>query len=408
MGYGKGEASRDFGTWPRYSLACRRAVGRLLEAGGSLSAYRSNPNFPDWTGPSKGSWAYRLERLAEDTFHVRHAIAVNSGTMAIMAALKGMNLKPGEIITTPYTFSASTSSILYMGHTPVFADVEPLHYCLDPASVEKMVTAKTRAIMPVDLFGGLADYGRLKRLGFPIIQDACQAVGASKDWLYGDVATWSFNGAKNVPAGEAGMLVTNDDGIAGRARLFISHGENFLQARPRVFQDGDRESVGINGRLNEPTACIAYYGMKEVHGNNARRRVLASELYRLLRHRTELQLMGPDEIYHHALYVYPFRLVFRRNLNRRTFLERLKKLGVEAGGGYITPPLHKYGPLPAARTTLPAVEELSDQSLVLLSQVRPPATKADMRYIATCIEGALDGAVPEKIRKMGFISDTVF
>lgn len=383
-------------------------MDRLLASGGGLSAYRSNPNFPDWTGPSKGSWAYRLERLAEDTFNVRHAIAVNSGTMAIMAALKGMDMEPGEIITTPYTFSASASSILYMGHTPVFADVEPLHYCLDPASVEKLITKKTRAIMPVDLFGGLADYGRLKRLDLPIIQDACQAVGASKKWLYGDVATWSFNGAKNVPAGEAGMLVTNDDGIAGRARLFISHGENFLQARPRLLQDGDRENIGINGRLNEPTACIAYYGMKGVHANNARRRVLASELYRLLRHRTELQLMGPDEIYHHALYVYPFRLVDRTLISRRTFLERLKRMGVEAGGGYITPPLHKYGPLPGARTPLRTVEELSEQSLVLLSQVRPPATKNDMRHIADCIDAALDGVMPKRLKRMGFIAESVF
>ncbi len=373
-----------------------------------MSAYRSNPNFPDWTGPSKGSWAYRLERLAEDTFGVKHAIAVNSGTMALMAALKGMDLEPGEIITTPYTFSASASAILYMGYTPVFADVTSFDYTLDPDSVKKLITQKTRALMPVDLFGGLADYGALKRFGLPILQDACQAVGASKKWLYGNVAAWSFNGAKNVPAGEAGMLVTDNDDIAKRARLFISHGENFLQARPRFLADGDRDNIGINGRLNEPTACIACYGMKEVHANNARRRVLASELYRLLRHRVELQLMGPDEIYHHALYVYPFRLVDRTKIDRRTFLDRLKKLGVEAGGGYITPPLHKYGPLPAARTPLRTVEELSEQSLVLLSQVRPPATKADMRYIATCIEGALDGAVPATVRKMGFISDRVF
>jgi len=384
-------------------------VDRLLAAGGGLSAYRSNPNFPDWTGPSKGSWAYRLERLAEDTFGVKHAIAVNSGTMAIMAAIKGLNLPPGsEIITTPYTFSASAASILYMGHTPVFADVTSRDYTLDPDSIGKVITAKTAALMPVDLFGGLADYGRLKQFDYPIIQDACQAVGASKKWLYGDVATWSFNGAKNVPAGEAGMLVTNRDDIAERARLFISHGENFIQARPRLLADGDRDNIGINGRLNEPTACIAYYGMKEVHANNARRRVLASDLYRLLRYRPELQLMGPDEIYHHALYVYPFRLMDRAKVSRATFLARLKKMGVEAGAGYITPPLHKYGPLPAARIPLRTVEELSEQSLVLLSQVRPPATQNDMRYVAMCIEAALDGWLPAKLRKMGFISDRVF
>ena len=318
-----------------------------------------------------------------------------------MAALKGLDLPKGEIITAPYTFSATAAAIAFMGYVPVFADVTAYDYTLDPASVKRVVTPSTVGIMPVDLFGGLADYGALASLGFPIIQDACQAVGATRKWLYGRVAAWSFNGAKNVPAGEAGMVLTDDPAIAMRARLFISHGENWGR-----WEDGP--SIGINGRLNEPTACIAYYGMLEVEANNGRRRVLAAELWRHLRHRAELQLPGPDALAHHALYVYPFRLVDRTRLSRAMFIKRLKKLGVEVGAGYITPPLHQYDALPKARIKLPYVEELSEQSLCLLSQVRPPATKGDMAYIATCIEAALDGVIPAKLRKMGFVSDSVF
>jgi dTDP-4-amino-4,6-dideoxygalactose transaminase len=378
-------------------------VDRLLAAGGGLSGYRSNPSQP--VGPREGTWAWKLERLAREEFNVRHAIAVNSGTMALMAALKGLDLpdagRGGEIITTPYTFSATAAAIQFMGYRPVFADVSPLTYTLDPDSVRRVASRATVGIMPVDLFGGLADYGDLKRLGYPIIQDACQAVGATRDWLHGRVAAWSFNGAKNVPAGEAGMVLTDDHHIAMRARLFISHGENWGK-----WEDG--ASIGINGRLNEITACVAYYGMKEVKANNARRRVLAGVLWERLLNRSELLLPGPDAIDHHAFYVYPFRLVDRTRVSRAMLIKRLKALGVEVGAGYITPPLHQYEALPKATVKLPVVEELSEQSLCLLSQVRPPATKDDMHYIATCIEAALDGVIPAKLRKMGFISDSVF
>jgi perosamine synthetase len=410
MGYGKGEASRDFGVWPRYSKACRRAVDRLLAAGGGLSAYRSNPVSP--VGPREGSWAWRLERLAETQFRVKHAIAVNSGTMALMAAIEALHLKKGgEIITSPFTFSATASAAIFMGYTPVFADLTRHGYTIDPSSVRDLITPETVAIMPVDLFGGLADYENLSVYDLPIIQDACQAVGATRGWLHGDIATWSFNGAKNVPAGEAGMVLTNEDELAERARFFISHGENFLDnataPRARAVAQGPhgrRPLIGINGRLNEVTACVAYYGMRDVKANNQRRRELADELFRHLKHRSDLDLLTPGEVAHHALYVYPFRVPGERG----TFIARMKKMGVEVGAGYITPPLHWYAALPAARHPMPHVDDLSHHSLCLLSQVRPPATKADMRYIADCIEAALDGHIGPRLRKIGFIAESVF
>ena len=326
--------------------------------------------------------------------------------MALMAAIRSMQLlRGGEIITSPYTFSATPAAILFMGYQPVFADVDRQTFCLDPASIARVVGPDTVALMPVDLFGRLADYDRIRQMfpHLPIIQDACQAVGATKDWLRGKVAVWSLNGGKNIPAGEGGMVLTNDDRAAMRARLFVSHAENFeKQAR----ESGYGKNVGINGRLNEITACVAYHGMLDLPKNNRIRRLLADELWRQLKHRSDIEIPSPGEIQHHALYVYPLRV--KNTIGAKSFVERMKRLGVEVGRGYITPTLDKYAALPAGRVPLDMARVLSEHELCLLSQVRPPATKADMAYLATCIEAALDGVIPKKLRALGFVAESVF
>lgn len=411
MPYSKGEATRDFGTWPRYSAACRRDVDALLRKGGSLSAYRSNPDFP--VGPREGSWAWRLERHAEAMFSARHVIACNSGTMALQAAFHALALpKGGEVITTPYTFSATTAAIVHAGLTPVFADVDEWG-CLDLKSVDLVMRPTfTVAILPVDLFGRVvAD--RFHGLGVPVIEDACQAVGAigaigaSGRLPAGQNATvgaYSFNGAKNVPAGEAGALVTADDGLAHRARLWISHGENFGWSH-----DGDNWgralAVGLNGRINELTACVAYHGLRSVLANNARRRELARVLRRRLSGRTDLAFPDEDG---HALYVYP--IVLAEGVDRAAFVKGMRARGIEVGEGYVRPPLHQY---PAfrqyQRIPLPMVEALSERRLCLLSQVRPPATIEDMRYLADSIAAVLDGRAGRlPRRRVGHVRDSVF
>lgn len=422
MPYSKGEATRDFGMWPRYSAACRRDVDALLRKGGSLSAYRSNPEHP--VGPREGSWAWRLEREAERMFGARHVIACNSGTMALQAALHALAVpRGGEVITTPYTFSATTAAIVHAGLTPVFADVDEWG-CLDLESAKLVANLRTVAILPVDLFGHVAAdrfHGQCRRRlrcfpgpplpldfgGVPVIEDACQAVGAKGKLPAGQngaVGAFSFNGAKNVPAGEAGALVTADDALAHRARLWISHGENFGWSG-----DGDNwgraSTVGLNGRLNELTACVAYHGLRSVLANNARRRELARVLRRSLSGRTDLALPDEDG---HALYVYP--VILAEGVDRAAFVKGMRAGGIEVGEGYIRPPLHQY---PAfrqyQRIPLPMVEALSERRLCLLSQVRPPATIEDMRYLGDSIAAVLDGRAGRlPRRRVGHIRDSVF
>jgi dTDP-4-amino-4,6-dideoxygalactose transaminase len=348
-------------------------MDQLLAKGDSLSAYRSNPAWP--VGPVAGSWAWKFERAAEKALNVRHVIACANGTLALIAALRALDLPPGEIVTTPYTFSATAAAIRFAGHEPVFADVEPETFCLDPESVAGVIGPRTRALLPVDLFGALADYEGLKRFGLPIVEDAAQAVGAGLTACRGEIAMVSFNGGKQLPAGEAGAVATNSHELAERARRFVSHGENFFDV-----------SVGLNARLNEPTALIAWHGLKKLSTRNARRRTLARILVSELRGQAAIRTL-PDPV-GHALYVFP--LVLHASVDRARFAERLKQAGVEVGCGYLTPPISSYPAFKdCRRAPLPVVTELSECSLCLFSQVRPPATEADMRWLANAIREAL-------------------
>ena len=374
--------------WPSYSVSCRKDVDSLLRKGGSLSAYRANPLFPSWTGPAKGSWAERLERDAERRFGVRHAIAVNSGTAALHAALESLRLKPGAVVvTTSYSFSATSSAILLAGYTPRYADVDPYSFNITPETVKKVFTKDVKAILPVSLFGGLSDVHGLKQFGVPVVEDACQAVGARDQYGYSgthaDVGCYSFNGGKQVPAGEAGMVVTNDDAKAERIRLFSNHRENFYS-----------KEVSGNGRMNELTACVAYHGLLDLDDRNQRRRDLANKVFTDFLGMVTLDMakeFGEFSIprkfgENHALYVCPVKV----KRNRGLFIKRMAKRGIPVGAGYIQPVLSRY---PAfrkyARGPLPVVEELSSKTLCVLSTLTPDRPLSYAKKVAEAMRESL-------------------
>ena len=369
-------------TWPSYSPTTRRAVEVLLRKGGSLSAYRANPLFPSWTGPLEGSYAYKLEREAERKFGVKHAIAVNSGTAALHAALASLSLKPGEeVVTSPYTFSATASAILLSGGTPVFADVDPYSFCITKETVKRVITRKTKAILPVHLFGGLADVRSLRTFGLPVIEDACQAVGARSSDGYsgttGFAGAYSFNGGKNVPAGEAGMLVTNEDKVAESARLFMNHGENF-----------GKKEIGVNYRIQEVVACIAYHGLLELDARNQRRRDLVKELVLNTNASWPIRLYSTS-LEEHVYYVLPLVLQSTK-VDRDTFVRRMKKRGIYASGGYLTPPLHHFKAFKQyARGPLPVVEELSFKTLCLINDLTPDKPLSYAAKVAKAMKESL-------------------
>jgi perosamine synthetase len=377
-------------TWPNYSKACREDVDTLLRTAKSLTGYRSNKLWG--LPPCDWSWAHKFERELEKRLQAKHAVAVNSGTMALEAALHALDLPPGsDIVTSPYTFSATPASILLSGHRPVFADVDPYSYCITPESVAKVITRKTRAIMPVDLFGGVADYKGFAKFGLPIISDHCQAVGAKVDgkYTFGDITACSGNGGKNLPMGEGGFCLTDDKMLAERMRLFISHGENF-----------DAPVVGRNGRLPELTAIVAYHGLLELEERNERRRQLVDTIYGSWMGKGDAKFIvapyhsdripwGRHENPKRAEHVYYVVPALIRGMDREKFIQRMKRKGMACSGQY-TRPLHtfpalrKYAPKP-----MPVVEELAYKTLCLISDLTPDKPLSYAKKVAQAMKESL-------------------
>jgi dTDP-4-amino-4,6-dideoxygalactose transaminase len=214
-----------------------------------------------------------FEREIASYLGVRHAVGVSSCTDALTIALSALGVGPGdEVITTPYTFFATTGAILRVGAKPVFADIEREGFNLDPLCVARAITPRTRAILPVHLFGQAADMNALKALAerhsLHLIEDAAQALGATLDGqrlgAIGDFGCFSFFPTKNLGAfGDGGLLTTNDDTRAERARSLRSHGFGAKHHSQRL---------GGNFRLDALQAAILRVKLPHLEGFNARRR----------------------------------------------------------------------------------------------------------------------------------------
>jgi dTDP-4-amino-4,6-dideoxygalactose transaminase len=324
-----------------------------------------------------------LEREVEKRFGIKHAVACSSGTGALQAAIAATLAKrgitSGEIIVSPYTFSASAAAILHAGYTPVFADVDPHTFCITPETVQAVLTKRTVAVVPVSIFGGMADVEGIKKLGFPVIEDAAQAVGARNKKGYSgalaDAAMYSMNGGKNVPGGELGIAVTQNDEIANRMRLVMNHGENF----------GSYE-VGYNFRPPEPIACIGYHGLIELEKRNTRRQELAADFYHAIRYyKDEPRIVRKDHVY----YVTP--LVVHK-MKREELIFKAKRVGVTLGAGYIQPPIYFYNAFKKyMRRQLYTVNELSVSSLSLIYDFTPDKHRSYGKEVGMKIRKILYG-----------------
>ncbi len=195
---------------------------------------------------------------------VKHAIAVNSGTAALHIAIASLDIGPGdEVIVPPYTFIATASSILHNNAIPIFADINNKTYTLDPESVKKNLTDKTKAIIPVHLAGITADMKPLMEIAkendIYIIEDACQSHGAKyngkKVGSIGDVGTFSFYPSKNMTTGEGGIITTNNDRLAEQCRLVRHHGESSWYVYNRL---------GWNYRMTEIQGAIGRVQLKKL------------------------------------------------------------------------------------------------------------------------------------------------
>ncbi|HMO96932.1 MAG TPA: DegT/DnrJ/EryC1/StrS family aminotransferase, partial [Tepidiformaceae bacterium] len=231
---------------------------------------------------AKGSRTEAFERAFAEYVGAKHAIGVNSGTAALIVALQAHGVGPGdEVITTPFSFIATATSIIACGATPVFVDIDPFDLNLDPDQVEAAITDNTKAVMPVHLFGHPARTIELLEIcddnGLALVEDAAQAHGAEhQGQRVGTFGTgcFSFYPTKNMTTGEVGIITTNDDEVARLCRIIRSHGQE---------QRYKHDYFGLNWRMQDLNAAIGLVQMDYIEDWNEARIANAEKLASLIR-----------------------------------------------------------------------------------------------------------------------------
>jgi perosamine synthetase len=307
------------------------AAAKAVVESGVLSQYLGCWD-PDFLGGPK---VREFESLCRDRFGVKHAVTVNSWTSGLIAAVGAIGIEPGdEVIVTPWTMCASATAILHWNALPVFADIEPDTFCLDPASVEARITPHTKAILAVDIFGQSADMDALldcaKRHGLKVISDTAQAPGVyykgRRAGTLAHVGGYSLNYHKHIHTGEGGILVTDDDEIANRAQLIRNHAEAVVGDKG----DGDLTNmIGYNFRLGEIESAIGVEQLRKLERLVADRQRVAERLSAGLRELPGLRTPVVRPGCTHAYYMYPMILdVEELGVSRGRIFDALAAEGV--------------------------------------------------------------------------------
>ncbi len=293
-----------------------------------------------------------FEREAAAYLGVPRTIGVANGTDALVLALDALAIGPGdEVICPSFTFYATAESIARRGATPVFADIDPATLNLDPEDVAAKVTDRTRALMPVHLFGRVMPLGELAKLELPIVEDAAQAFGAEGVATTGVTSTFSFFPTKNLFAlGDGGLVAATDEELADRIELLRFHGSR---------QKTEFEAVGYNSRLDELQAAVLRLFLGELDGWNRARREAAARYEELgLGELCELPVDEPGHVYH--MYVV-------RSPERDRFHQALAAAEIGHASYYVTPlhlqPALRY--LGQKEGSLPETERAAAENLAL-------------------------------------------
>ena len=303
----------------------------------------------DWltTGPKVADF----EEAIADYVDARHAVSFSSGTAALHAAVLAAGLKPGdEAITTPLTFCATANAVLYGGGTPVFADVRDETLTIDPEEVERRITPRTKALLPVDYAGHPADLDALLALAdrheLIVIEDAAHALGAKyRSRMVGSIShmsVFSFHAVKHLTTGEGGMVTTNNGEFVQRLREVRNHGID-SDARARQA-DGqwhyEMTTLGFNYRLTDIACALGLAQLPRLPANLARRRTIAARYEKALATVSSLALPIVAADVTSAWHLYPVRV--DASIDRAEVFDALRAEGLGVNVHYIPVHLHPY------------------------------------------------------------------
>ncbi|MGZ5031482.1 MAG: DegT/DnrJ/EryC1/StrS family aminotransferase [Methylobacter sp.] len=324
-----------------------------------------------------------FEKEAADYLGVKHAIAVASGTDALHLALIAQGIGAGdEVITTAFTFIATAEAIKYVGAVPVFVDIDPKTFNISPEAIEKAITPKTKAVMPVHLFGQPADMTAIKQLcdqhNLKLIEDCCQSFGATingkQTGAIGHAAGFSFFPSKNLGAfGDGGLVVTNSDDTAKQLKMLHNHGSDI-----RYYHD----VIGYNSRLDEMQAVILRAKLKRIDQYNEGRRHVGRLYSELM---ADLPLITPfeDGLGEHVFHQYTL-LCDRRDEVMKALQEKQIACAV-----YYPVPLHRQNVFKEeySSVSLPVTESVAANCFSL--PICPFLTDDSVREIVSVIRGVL-------------------
>jgi len=332
------------------------------------------------TRVTSGSMVGRFERAFAKFVKAKHAVAVNSGTAALHSALLTIGVKAGDEVVLPsFTFISTAEAVALTGAKPVFVDINPQTYNVNPQKIEEAITQKTKAIMPVDLYGLSAQMDTIKEIAekhnLKTIEDAAQAQGATyrgnSPGYFADMACWSFYASKNMTTGEGGMITTNNEEWADTLRCIRSHGEK---------EEYVSSMLGHNYRMPEIEAAIGIVQLKKLPTFVEKRRKNAQLLTERLSEADRLRLPTEPRGYEHSWYLYTVRLRDGDKTERDEVVKGLRNAGIGATVYYHAPihlmPYYRQ----FIRGRLPETEKASEQVFSL--PVHPGVMPKEINYVA--------------------------
>ena len=326
-----------------------------------------------------GKYVQDFERSVASFVKSKYAIAVNSGTAALQAALYALNIKKGDEVLVPsFTFIATVNAITSTGAKPIFVDITKENYTIDPDDLQKKITKKTRAIIPVHLYGNVANVERLseivKKYNLPIIEDSSQSLGSTykgkHTGTFFEMGCYSMYPAKVMTSGEGGFVVTNNKKLRDKLLMIRNHG---------MIHGYDTRIFGLNFRLPEINAAIATIQMKKLPNFLKSRKKNAELLSKLI---SNLKIKLPQQRKNENVNWYLYTIAAK---NRDKLLKKLNEKGIGAASYYPTP-VHKT-PFYKLKTKLPVT--IWAASHVVSLPIHPKVTQKNIEFIAKTMRDIL-------------------
>lgn len=332
---------------------------------------------------AQGPKTAELEKKFASYCGAKYAAAFSSGTAAIHAGLNALGIREGdEVITTPFTFVATANPIIMQNARVVFADISAEDFNINPESVKDKITDKTRAVIPVDLYGQVYDYAAIKKIAennnLKILEDACQAVGAEhgeeKAGKFGDVSAFSLYATKNMMSGEGGLIVTDDEEILEKCKRFRHHGQS-EKTRYEYWE------LGYNYRMTDICASIALEQLKKIDDFNNKRISNAEKLKKGLNGVKGLILPSVKENNKHVFHQFTIRITGDFRSSRDELMNYLKENEIGCGV-YYPKPLHlhpAFQKMGYKKGDFPVSEMMADEVLSL--PVHPSLKEEEIELI---------------------------